>query len=110
MLLIDRVVKDLDAVATRKQIRPFDLRHLGYLLSPRKIAVGVSPTSPRASFYIYEVLDGDTKKAVTFSYLYCKSKQLGIVLNNTFDHYILIRHDEKEKGQAESKPARDNDK
>ncbi|NBQ69805.1 MAG: hypothetical protein EBU46_13680 [Nitrosomonadaceae bacterium] len=91
MLLIDKILADLGDVAACKQIRPFDLRQLGYVLSDRKIVVGSSTTN-RASHLIYEVLDSDTKRAASFCFLYSKSVQMGIVLKNPYDHYIHCNH------------------
>lgn len=91
MLIIDRILSDLGDISTCKQVRPFDLRELGYVLSERKIVVG-SSTGHKASHLIYEVLDADTKRAASFCFLYSKSVQMGIVLKNSFDHYIRGNH------------------
>lgn len=91
MLIIDRILSDLGDISTCKQVRPFDLRELGYVLSDRKIVVG-SSTDHQASHLIYEVLDQDTKRAASFCFLYSKSVQMGIVLKQSYDHYIQCNH------------------
>lgn len=88
MLLIDKILADLGGdPASCKQIRPFDLRNLGYILTSRKIPVG-SSTGKQQKFVIYEVVDEDTKRAVSFCYLFSKTTQMGIILKNTYDSFL----------------------
>lgn len=102
MLLIDKILTDLGDVAACKQVRPFDLKELGYILSDRKIVVGSSTTN-RASHLIYEVLDRDSKQAASFCFLYSKAVQMGIVLKNPYDHYINAHHVDEERSDGKTK-------
>ena len=87
MLLIDKILSEIGDAATCKQIRPFDLRNLGYILTSRKIRVG-SSTGKQQKFVIYEVVDEDTKRAMSFCYLFSKSTQMGIILPNSYDSFL----------------------
>jgi len=87
MLLIDKILSQIGDPATCKQIRPFDLRNLGYILTSRKIPVG-SSAGKQQKFVIYEVVDEDTKRAVSFCYLFSKLTQMGIILPDTYDNFM----------------------
>ena len=95
MLLLDTILQDIGDPSKCKQIRPVELKYLGYEVTQRKTPVGHS-VNGKPLFFIHEILDAETKKEASFCFLYCSNKQLGVVLPNCYDRYLRARHAEEE--------------
>jgi hypothetical protein len=95
MLLIDTIIADLRAAPECKRIRPFDLRELGYGFSKERIPLNTA-------YEIREVLDGDTKRSATFSFLLSRSCCWGTVLAKDYEHYLEIASVESGKPATET--------
>ncbi len=81
-LLIDNLAADFD-VKKAKQIRPFDLRDLGYIISvSRKVIIKGTPYELRI------ILDADTKREVGFCMLLSTKTNNGIIMPHPFSYYI----------------------
>lgn len=91
MLLLDKILEDIGDPAQCKQLRPFDLKFLGYYMSDRKIPIGNQ--NKRAKFNIFEMKDMDNRRSASFCYLYGSLQQKGIVLPHSFDHYVKVKKD-----------------
>jgi len=79
-LVSARIVADYEATHA-VPIRPFDLRHLGYFLDPtEKVTTGQCE--------LRRVLDEDTKREASFSYLLWPHLGAGAVLPHPYSHFI----------------------
>ena len=85
--LIEKVNATINAGKPFKQIRPFDLRYLGYVLDlTYKATVG-----PKHELRM--VLDQDTKEEVGFALLLNTVSNFGIVLSQSYSHYTEDSHE-----------------
>ena len=99
MRLIDQILLDVGDIKTCRQIRPFDLKELGYRFSKKKIHI------KDTAYAICEILDEDKNKPVTFCLLLSKHSMMGIVLAFPFSKYFdLVKDDKKVKSTKEKSP------
>lgn len=83
--LIDILGKSMDG----DNVRPIAnevLFKLGYSFTDRSL----SANSGEGQTVIHEVVDSETKREVSFSFLYSSKEKKGIVLPKPFDHYLGV--------------------
>jgi hypothetical protein len=80
---IDKILTDIGDLNKAKQIRPFDLRQLGYVL-PMDAKIIIKGTG----YEIRMVLDEDTRKEAGFCYLLATRPNTGIVLPYPYSRYV----------------------
>lgn len=88
MNYIEKLGQDTGDINTYRAIGRAQLEGLGYKFSKNFINVFAAKNQKRPKFVIYEIHDEDTKKPVSFSYLYYTERQSGLVLKKPFKHYI----------------------
>lgn len=79
--MLDAIVAEVD-VKSLKPIRPFDLKNLGYLFHDTPKVFFKKPCELRM------VLDEDTKREVDFSFLLNTESNKGLVVPNSFTHFM----------------------
>ena len=100
MKLVEKILADIGEIGECKLKRPFDIKDLGYRFSKKKITVKDS------NYILCEVVDEDTLKPATFSFLLAKRTNMGLVLPFPFSKYSEIAVEEKKtvkgvkKGQS----------
>ncbi len=80
--LISRILEDVVDKNLSKQIRPFDLKHLGYLFSKRRIKIY------NTNYDICQIIHEDKKTPASFCFLLAKNTLTGIVLPTPFEEYL----------------------
>jgi hypothetical protein len=79
--LINLILADLSPTR-QKQLRPFDLRGWGYILdASRKKFV-------RSSYDLWPVLEEDTRREVSFSFLLDRTDNMGVILPHPYCHFV----------------------
>ena len=86
---VDQLIDDIGDINTYKSIPRSELENLGYVFSQTFIKVKTAKDKNKQvpDFIVYEVVDADTKKPASFSYLYYSSRKTGLVLKHPFSKY-----------------------
>lgn len=97
MLLINTILADVKDIDSCKQIRAFDLKELGYIISKKKIHLC------KTDYEVREILDGDTQRPASFSFLFSRSLLTGIILPKEYHRYLIVAGEELNSKAYEKK-------
>ena len=104
MQLINAILADVKDIDTCKQIRAFDLKELGYVISKKKLRI------TNTGYEVREILDEDTMRPVSFAFLFSRKQLTGVILPKEYHRYAIIASDElkgttydKENGEGKDK-------
>lgn len=90
---IEKLWADIGNISGYKAIGRAQIEAFGYKFSKTFINVFRDKKDKVPAFVIYEILDEDTNKPVSFSYLLYTERKSGLVLKNPFQHYFKMVED-----------------
>jgi hypothetical protein len=89
--LLDSVIADVGDPPRGPLIRPFEIKSLGYMFSKNKISL----RDKDMNYLLCEIVDADTKRPVSFSFLLSKRSMMGLVLPFPYEKYLDIKKEER---------------